>query len=652
MAIVKMKRLRLLAMEGDKNPILSRLQRLGCVQIDQPDEKIKDPQWAQLVQLDGARLGETRALHDRMKAALAALNETAPVKTSIFAPRRAVTAEQLFDDAVCSQAQAAAQIIDVQSTRIRELYEERGRLTAQRETLAPWLGLDLDLGSSGTQNVSYQLLTVPVSESAQQMQQALEQETPLAQLILGGRDAEFQYFLLIAHRTVQQQALDALKKFGTSKASLQGWQGTPQENTRRLNQQLDRVEQDLQAARAKITEQGPHREALQLAIDRLEQDLSRGQAIGSLLATQNTFYLEGWVSAPQLPQVEKLLAKYPCAYETADPVPEEDPPVQLKNNKLTYPLNMVTEMYALPTYDGIDPSPLIVPFFTLFFGIMYADLGYGLVLVAISLFVLKFCHFRGMMDQMFRLMLLCGITTAGMGFAFGGFFGDVLMVVCRDMMGLAPQQIPGWVVWFSNGPLFNPMNDPMRMMVFSLVLGVVHLLAGMCIHMYMEARDGQWWEGALDVIPWWILFAGFGLGAAKKIWWLALAGVAALILTQGRHKKGVFGKLLGGVTSLYDVTSYLSDVLSYLRLMALVLATSVIASVVNTLGAMTGLIGFLVVFLIGHAFNMGINIIGTYVHAARLQYLEFFGKFYKEGGRPFTPLKIDTYYVDVIKEEK
>jgi len=142
------------------------------------------------------------------------------------------------------------------------------------------------------------------------------------------------------------------------------------------------------------------------------------------------------------------------------------------------------------------------------------------------------------------------------------------------------------------------------------------------------------------------------VGALGGTWYVAIAGVAALVLTQGRAKPTFIGKLIGGVASLYDITSYLSDILSYLRLMALVLATSVIASVVNTLGMMTGIVGFVIIFLIGHAFNMGVNIIGTYVHAARLQYLEFFGKFYKEGGRPFAPYEIKTKYVDVIKEEK
>ena len=652
MAIVKMKRLRLFAMGADKEALLSGLQGLGCVEIDRPEDKLQDPEWLSRVRLDGARLDETSALHAQMKAALAALNEYAPVKTSILSPRRAVTAEQLFSKETRQEAQAAAQAIEVQNREISRLYAERSRLGAQKEALAPWLGLDLPLDTEGTPSAAFLMLTVPLAESLQEMQAELAEAVPLAHLEAGGRDGELQYLLLIVHRECEQEALDALKHFGTSRAALRGWQGTAAENTQRLDDALAEIEEKLTEAKEAIRQQSPHWEALQLAIDRLDQDLARGRAVGDLLATDSTFFLEGWVSAPQADQVEKLLAKYLCAYQMEDPTPEDDPPVQLKNNKLTAPLNMVTEMYALPTYDGIDPSPLIFPFFTLFFGIMYADLGYGLVLIGISLFVMKFCHLRGIMDQMFRLVLLCGVTTAVMGFAFGGFFGDMLKVVYVDLMGVPPEAMPGWVQWFNNGPLFNPMNDPMRMMVLSVGLGVIHLLTGMAIHMYMEARDGQWLEGVLDVIPWWVLFAGLGLGAMQKGWTLALVGVVLLVLTQGRHKKGIFGKLIGGVTSLYDVTSYLSDVLSYLRLMALVLATSVIASVVNTLGAMTGFVGFVVVFLIGHAFNMGINIIGTYVHAARLQYLEFFGKFYKEGGRAFAPLKLDTYYVDVIKEEK
>ena len=653
MSIVKMKRLRLFAMGADQAPMLARLQKLGCVQIDQPQEKLHDPQWAGLVRLDSVQMDETEALHSRMKAALAALNETAPVKTSIFDGRRAVTADQLFDDGVRQEAEAATAEIAKQTGLISDLYAQKSKLAAQKESLGPWLGLQVPLECTGTRSAIFELLMTPVSEDIAAMEKALEEATPMASFVVGHRDGEYQYLLLIAHREAEETALEALRPFGTSKASAaRGWTGTADENTARLDGEIAALDKRIEEEKAKIAQQSPHRDALKQCIDRLEQDLARGKAIGSLLATQSTFFLEGWMSAPQEEQVKKLLDGYTCAYEIEEPTAEDDPPVQLKNNKWTHPLNMVTEMYALPTYDGVDPSALIFPFFTLFFGIMYADLGYGLVLMVIAFIAIRFCHLRGMMDQMFRLMFLCGVTTAVMGFTFGGFFGDVLKVIYTEFLGVAPADFPGWLTWFNSGPLFNPMDNPMQMMVFSLVLGAVHLITGMIIHMVMEARDGQWLEGVLDVIPWWTLFAGFGLGAMGKGWGLAWAGAAFLVLTQGRHKKGIFGKLLGGVTSLYDVTSYLSDILSYLRLMALVLATSVIASVVNTLGAMTGLIGFIIVFLIGHSFNMAVNIIGTYVHAARLQYLEFFGKFYKEGGHAFTPLKIDTTYVDVIKEEK
>lgn len=168
----------------------------------------------------------------------------------------------------------------------------------------------------------------------------------------------------------------------------------------------------------------------------------------------------------------------------------------------------------------------------------------------------------------------------------------------------------------------------------------------------MGFRDGQALDGLLDVVPWWIFFAGIGVLVLNGSPWVILLGVAALVCTQGRHKKGLFGKIFGGVASLYDVTSWLSDVLSYARLMALMLATSVIAMVFNTLAAMPKMIlVFVVVFLIGHTFNIGVNLIGTYVHAARLQYLEFFGKFYKDGGVPFKPLKYNTKFVDVNEEE-
>lgn len=191
----------------------------------------------------------------------------------------------------------------------------------------------------------------------------------------------------------------------------------------------------------------------------------------------------------------------------------------------------------------------------------------------------------------------------------------------------------------------------MTVLVLGIGLGCVQLLVGQCIHIFMGFRDGEGPDALLDVVPWWIVFGGIALMALQGSPLLLLLGVLALILTQGRHEQGLLKKLWGGISSLYDVTGWLSDVLSYSRLMALMLATTVIASVVNMLGTLpANLLVFIPIFLFGHSFNLGINLIGTYVHAARLQYLEFFGKFYKDGGRAFQPLRYQTNYVDVLND--
>ncbi len=238
-----------------------------------------------------------------------------------------------------------------------------------------------------------------------------------------------------------------------------------------------------------------------------------------------------------------------------------------------------------------------------------------------------------------------------MGIFTGGFFGNFIEIFYETFLPNAV--MPGWLESFCNGLVVSPINDPMTVLIIAIVLGCVQLIMGQCIHIYMGFRDGNGLDGLLDVVPWWIVFAGIGLLFLGQ-YWLLIVGVVALIATQGRHSPTVIGKIFGGISSLYDITSWLSDVLSYSRLMALMRASSGSAMVFNTLAAMPrNIIAFIIIFAFGHVLNIAVNIIGTFVHAARLQYLEYFGKFYKEGGVPFAPLQYDTKYVDVIdnKEE-
>jgi V/A-type H+-transporting ATPase subunit I len=248
------------------------------------------------------------------------------------------------------------------------------------------------------------------------------------------------------------------------------------------------------------------------------------------------------------------------------------------------------------------------------------------------------------MKNLFELMFWCGGATFIMGMLTGGFFGDLLT-------HLVPLIKPG--AEFSGLPaLFSPLNDTLYVLIGSLVLGFIHIITGMAINFVKTTKDGHFWDALMDNGSWWLLFIGIALGAFGVTWYVAIAGVVALVATQGRAKPTVIGKIVSGFASLYDITSYFGDILSYSRLMALMLAGSVIAQVFNTLAAIPGnIIIFIPIFLLGHALNIGLNLLGCYVHDLRLQCLEYFGKFYKDGGKPFKPLSIKTKYVDVINNQ-
>jgi V/A-type H+-transporting ATPase subunit I len=413
------------------------------------------------------------------------------------------------------------------------------------------------------------------------------------------------------------------------------------ENIADLRRKINELDSKRKELEAKIAAESGRRDEIKLCSDRVAARIAKAEAAERLLRTESVVAFQGWIPASAEHKLAEVLSSFECAWETQDPTEDEIPdvPIMLKNNSLARPLEMVTEMYSLPTYDGIDPSPLMMPFFVLFFGIMYADLGYGLLVMALSALILTKAKPRGGTRKLMELAFMCGISSAVIGWVTGGFFGDLIASVAKLFGREAPVLPP--VFNYLTHPLINPMESMIDVLVYSLVLGGIQIIVGMAIKAYMLIRDGHFLDALFDVGSWWLLFAGIALGALGKGWYVCYAGVAALILTQGRAKKGIFAKLFGGIASLYNITSYLGDVLSYSRLMALMLAGSVIATIVNMLGTMTGsIIGFALIF-----------IFGTYVHTCRLQYLEFFGKFYSDGGRAFAPLQINAKYVDIVKEE-
>lgn len=508
------------------------------------------------------------------------------------------------------------------------------------------------MDTAGTENTVLQFGTLPAKADFGEFSLALE-NTAESEAFQISVTKERRYAVVLCHRESWDAAQTVLHAHGFRPASFQNLKGTAEEAIESARREYGALEEDERKRRELIASYANRREDLELALDQAHQYLMLEEAKERGLSDGTVVLLQGWMPAEREKQVQKALEGFACAFHSAEPTAGDEPPTLLKNPKWMAPINVVTEMYSLPVYRGIDPNPLIFWFYIFFFGFMFADVAYGLILLAIALFVIRKWDPRGAVGQLMHLGVYLGISTFLCGIFTGGFFGNAIEVIAQTFFSLPMTALPLWVQRFSAGFVFSPLTSPMAVLYATLLIGVVQLVFGQLVHIYMEARDGHPLAGLMDTVPWWVFFAGIGVWLFQGSAALFLLGVLLLILTQGRTKHGFWAKLAGGVASLYGVTNWLSDVLSYSRLMALMLATSVIATVINTLGALPGsLIAFIPVFVIGHLFNIAVNLIGTYVHAARLQYLEFYGKFYKEGGIPFQPLTYQTKYTDVIKEEK
>ena len=669
MSIVKMKRLRLIGMQSERESMLRQLQHLGCVEIDEPGDRKDDPDWASLTRPDTGALNEARDARSSVENALKALKKYGPKqKGGLLTPRPVITEGELFDDGAYRTGLADAGQLVALERKISALYAEQNKLRTQKLALAPWLALDIPLETASTAEVAVSFGTVAASADLDAMDRALGAVTDLYELMRAGADNELKYLVFLCHRSAEEDCQAVLKEYGFSRAALRGWTGTAAENDKRLDEQMADAARELESTIAQVGEYASRKDALEQCLDRADQEIAREEARCRLLDSSSAFFLEGWVPVPDEKKLLEQLGQYTCCWETQDPAPEDYPvvPVKLKNNRFTEPLTTITEMYSLPAYDGVDPNGLMMPFYVFFFGFMFADLGYGLILAGACAFINHKVHPKGGFGQLIRLMIMCGISSAVIGFFTGGFFSDFLAQF-TSMLGLSQPVIPFLSVPDGvtgvPGPLLNVMGDPMTVLVFALAVGFVQIVVGMAVKFWMLCRRGQVVDAILDIGTWWVIFVGIGLFAA------GIGNVAGypvvliigclMLLGQARNAKG-FGKVTAVIGAVYNgVTGYFGDILSYSRLMVMMLAGSVIGQVFNILGAMPGgglppAIGipiFFLIFIVGHSFNIGLNVIGTYVHTSRLQYLEFFKQFYEEGGRPWRPLNIATKYVD-IKEEQ
>lgn len=662
MSIVKMKHLRALGMQEGRGKLLRRLRSLGCVEIDTP--KSLPPEWDFLVPPDADELAHHQGEADELSAALELLKPYAKEKGGLLTPRPQVAEETLFDEDAYGKALAAARQVNEAQTALNTQKARRGKLETQLHALEPWLELPVPLDLSGTAKTDVMFVSASVRLPRAAIQERLDAATELHHLTWAGSDREFQYFLVIVHKSAAQELQTALLDLGCARLNLRNWTGTAAENHRALQGQLEALDREAEELQKAFTDNANRVFDLKVAQDKANQEVELERAKGRLLDTQYTFFLDGWFPAEKEGEVKAALEEFGMAYDVADPTEEEYPkvPIQLKSNKLTDPFTVVTAMYSMPAYDGVDPNPFMAPFFILFFGFMMNDIGYGLLMALGTAIFLAKARPKGDMGRMMSMFFMCGISSIFWGSLTGSFFGDffpqLFKLIDPSLLNILKPPVGGGdPTWFWP-PLFNPVNNTIQVMIGSMALGVIQVFTGMAISMVEKFKHGEVLDALSNELAWYCILIGAALTIASPmvapvlgtVGKVLLFGGLGLLLVGNLIKSKGLGGLVGFGGAIYNgVSGYFSDILSYLRLMALMMAGAIIAQVFNTLGAVFGLVPFIIVALIGNVLNLVLNLLGCYVHTLRLQCLEFFGRFYKDGGKAFDPLAVHTNYVDVIK---
>ena len=671
MAVLQMQRISICALKRDRKAILEQLQSMGVMEMHQVAQ---DETGFEKMDTQSAKVSFEKRVQ-LTENALDVLNQYAPEKKSMFA---SLEGNELIDkadwDEVAVKQEAVMDVADLliaDHKKIAEAQAEIVKLQTQIESLAPWMSLEVPMNYPGTKKTAMFLGTIAADMTLEMVYEKIAEDNPDLEafdISVISQDRDAVYLSVFCLKEQAAEVENALRTCGFSRPAMVS-EEIPAERKQKLEAQIAQIQAEIAGIKDDINAHAKDREELKIIGDYYRMRAEKYEVLGTLPQSKRTFIISGYAAKEVIPAVEKAIGEaYDCVIDVEELKEDEEPPVLLKNNGFSESVEGVLESYGLPHKGEIDPTTIMSFFYVFFFGMMLSDAAYGAIIAIVCLVVLKkFPRMSAGMRKSMKMFMYCGLSTLVWGVLFGGYFGDVVDVVSSTFFGKELTIKPLW---------FAPLNDPMKLLIYSMGFGLVHLFVGLGIKGYMLLKDGKVLDFFCDIVLWYIFLIGlimmllpsdiFASIAQTKIVFpaalvtlskaLAIIGAVGLLLMSGRSSKNPALRLALGAYDIYNITGWLSDVLSYSRLLALGLATGVIASVVNQMGSMLGksvfgVILFIVVFIVGHTMNLAINLLGAYVHTNRRQFVEFFGKFYEGGGKPFEPFRAETKYVD-IKEEK
>jgi len=647
MPIAEMEKVAVIGHVSVKEKILSILQRSGTMHILDAQQ---DP-------ADGHDPGGQGVSLSEIEAAISLLLKFSGKKKNFienFAPYKEPVEMRLLEKTAHEfdwrSLLSSIKNIEGEMANLNNLFSS---LRKERSLLSPWASLKVKLEDLSCTKKACAIAGAVKTNDVEQLKEQLSLQVPASVVQVVSNNAGKTH-IIVFYAKDGVRIDDVLSKTSFEKISLPISKRTPAEELSEIESSIKEAEKESEYLIAELKKHIPDLPKLFYVHDYFFQNVVKKTAERKSGLTGSTFFLSGWVPSHKLASLsEKLKREAPlCEVERILPEEGETPPTLLKNSPVFYPFELITRIFGLPGKGEVDPTGPLSMFYLLFFAMCLSDVGYGIILSIVSWYFLKKLTLSEGGKKLLILLFVGGIATIFVGVISGSYFSIDL---ARIPAPIGPIMI--------KMRLIDPIKNPLSVLGLSIGLGLLQTIYGIFVSMYSKIRNGQWLNGILDD-GLWIFFllslSGYAISSVAVqaysgiLSYMSMIGAGLLVLTQGRQEKNLFMKAIKGVLSLYRTTSYLGDTLSYSRLLALMMTTSIIGMVINIIAELTGsvpYVGYLimaVILIFGHIFNLIISVLGAFIHSARLQLVEFFGKFYEGSGKEFKPLSYETKYV-VIK---
>ncbi|MBO5772879.1 MAG: V-type ATP synthase subunit I [Clostridia bacterium] len=657
-----MKRLMLLGLESDKDKILDQVVKTQSIQLKKDivvesfvasDTSEQQAEYqSQLLRVNDA-IASVCQFVDKINYQIKDKKEHLELpKTTMAHPMLETTIEDLMSlSKIGDQVENQLATIEGAKEKIAVLTNEYNRLCSEQDKTKIFLPLTKKFGFyTDTQNTFILLGVVPKDNALALMNVLSVNENALYQQI--SQDGDNALFVVIALKD-EQALIDSLASLGFSRVSFDN-DVVPKEKMAQLQKRKKEIEKEIKSLQLKVASFRENLNQLKLYADYLQLQQRLKEAEGTFPASSYTFVLEGWCPAEKQLQVQEQLLSVSqnMLLYFYDIEEEEFAPTLLKNNGIVKHFETVTNSYSVPHYHEPDPNGVMSIFYFIIFGLMLADVGYGFLLFIVGLCAKFLIKQESGLKRLASLFGLCGLSAMVCGALYGSFF-------CFQVIPADKTILP------------SSSDYPMVTIILSLYLGILQIMAGLLCNARKQFARKQYWDAVLDAIFWELLLLGIALFALEPAMGmivgdgtnvptqlqnvtippifgtigivLAVVALLGIMFTAGRHSKGILGKIIGGFGGLYGIINYFSDVVSYVRIFGLMLSGAMIGVIVNQLAVpmlsspITAVFG-VIILVVAHVFNIALSLLGIYIHDARLQYVEFFGKFYEGDGQLFQPL--------------